>query len=89
MALPILCVYCRTQIADTLDHILPKSQGGRHLPENLVPACASCNSSKGAKTPEQWITQILKRHSPIKGSSIGNISDLEVARIIGALAVQS
>jgi HNH endonuclease len=31
----------------TLDHIVPKSQGGRTVLDNLVIACATCNGKKG------------------------------------------
>lgn len=48
-----LCVYCGRS-ADTLDHVVPLAQGGRHSIRNLVPACGSCNSKKGNRTPEQW-----------------------------------
>lgn len=49
------CAYC----GDTggpfdLDHIVPWSRGGLHTLENLTVACASCNRSKGARTPEEW-----------------------------------
>ena len=48
------CWYCGASEAPTLDHVMPRSRGGADDPENLVPACKSCNSSKGAKTPEEW-----------------------------------
>lgn len=49
-----LCVYCRCVMADSLDHVMPRSRGGSDDPSNLVPACRPCNSSKGARTPEEW-----------------------------------
>lgn len=50
------CVYCGVDgVPLELDHVIPKSRGGDHSLENLVSACKSCNSSKGAKTPEEWI----------------------------------
>lgn len=49
-----LCVYCGETSSLTIDHVFPKSLGGSHDPSNLVPACRSCNSSKGAKTLEAW-----------------------------------
>lgn len=49
------CFYCGSPMNLTLDHVVPQSRGGSHDPENLVTACRSCNSSKGAKTPEEWM----------------------------------
>jgi 5-methylcytosine-specific restriction endonuclease McrA len=48
------CVYClidlRTPGVEThWDHVVPLSKGGEHSEENLVPTCAGCNLSKGAK----------------------------------------
>lgn len=50
------CQYCGTVEADQwhCDHVYPLSRGGTNDIENLVTACRSCNSSKGAKTPEEW-----------------------------------
>lgn len=42
------CVYCGG-IADTIDHIVPKYKHGSNTWENLAPACANCNNSKGSK----------------------------------------
>ncbi len=44
------CAYClRTDRKLTQDHVVPLSKGGAHADGNIVPACKSCNSSKGAK----------------------------------------
>lgn len=43
------CVYCSAADDLTLDHVVPLSRGGSNTAENLVTACRSCNSSKGAK----------------------------------------
>jgi 5-methylcytosine-specific restriction endonuclease McrA len=50
------CQYCGrrgTAFDLTLDHVLPKSRGGRTLAENLVTACQVCNNRKGDRTPEE------------------------------------
>ena len=48
------CVYCGSNQRLTVDHIQPLSKGGSHSLVNLATACRSCNSSKSAKTPEEW-----------------------------------
>jgi hypothetical protein len=48
------CVYCGSRENLSLDHKTPQSRGGDHSLENLVTCCIPCNSSKGAKTPEEW-----------------------------------
>ena len=45
-----LCAYCGKKKKLTLDHIIPIYKGGKHEIENSVPACNSCNTSKGAKS---------------------------------------
>lgn len=51
-----ICSYCGTGPLESwhIDHIIPWSRGGGHSLENLCVSCASCNLSKGAKTPEEW-----------------------------------
>jgi 5-methylcytosine-specific restriction endonuclease McrA len=44
-----VCSYCLRIQSVTLDHVVPKSTGGRNL-FNLVPACVRCNGSKGARS---------------------------------------
>lgn len=41
-----MCAYCAGR-ADTLDHVQPRSRGGRHEWTNVVAACAPCNHRKG------------------------------------------
>lgn len=46
------CAYCgKESAALTQDHVIPLSLGGSHTPVNIVPACRSCNSGKGARSP--------------------------------------
>ena len=41
------CVYCGSGHQLTVDHVIPKSRGGKDSWENLVTACAACNNMKG------------------------------------------
>ncbi len=48
------CAYCgRPDDRLTPDHIVPLAQGGRNTLSNIVPACMTCNSQKGARTPSE------------------------------------
>lgn len=47
------CAYCSAP-ASHLDHVEPLSKGGTDTESNIVPACARCNLSKGAKTLAEW-----------------------------------
>jgi len=51
------CAYCGRELTNktvTVDHKIPLSRGGRNDIQNIAPACLSCNSSKHAKTPEEF-----------------------------------
>lgn len=52
------CAYCggtpRKGQRLTRDHLDPISLGGKTIQSNIVPACASCNSSKGADDFREW-----------------------------------
>lgn len=47
------CAYCGDH-ATHLDHVHPLSRGGDDIESNIVPACQTCNLSKGAKTLAEW-----------------------------------
>ena len=58
------CAYCRGP-AETIDHVMPRSRGGRHAWENVVAACARCNHTKGDKTPAELGWRLLATpHAP-------------------------
>src|SRR5688500_9805642 len=44
------CAYCGGH-ATTVDHVLPRSRGGRNTWLNTVAACDGCNQRKGDRTP--------------------------------------
>jgi 5-methylcytosine-specific restriction endonuclease McrA len=43
------CAYCG-KCATTIDHVVPRSRGGRHIWENVVAACGRCNHLKADRT---------------------------------------
>jgi len=53
--LPKECVYCKSTIDLSTDHLIPKNRGGDDSADNLVLACKSCNSSKGDKGVFEWL----------------------------------
>jgi len=46
------CCYCGTS-ATTIDHVLPRSRGGRDTWDNLVACCLRCNNIKSNQTPAE------------------------------------
>lgn len=46
------CGYCDAR-ASTVDHITPRSRGGRNTWRNTVAACGPCNQRKGDRTPAE------------------------------------
>ena len=47
------CQYCGTRKDLTLDHVIPRSKGGKSTWNNLVTACKRCNTRKGDNSPEE------------------------------------
>ena len=57
------CQYCAKEYESkilTLDHILPRSKGGKNTWTNLVAACKKCNQKKGNRTPEQAGMKLIR-----------------------------
>jgi len=50
------CQYCTKKLPTemlTIDHLIPKSRGGKNKWTNLVAACKKCNQKKGCRTPKE------------------------------------
>ncbi len=63
------CQYCGTKEAFTnltLDHVIPRAQGGKSSWTNVVSACFPCNHTKADRTPEQ--AGFLLRTKPVRPS---------------------
>jgi hypothetical protein len=55
MILPQACCYCGSRELLSIDHLIPTKRGGEHSGENLVWACRTCNSAKGARDVLEWL----------------------------------
>jgi 5-methylcytosine-specific restriction endonuclease McrA len=48
------CQYCGSQRSGlTVDHVIPRSRGGKSVWENIVASCAPCNRRKGNRLPRE------------------------------------
>jgi CRISPR/Cas system Type II protein with McrA/HNH and RuvC-like nuclease domain len=56
------CVYCDSNKNLTLDHVFPKSRGGKNEWTNLVTSCFKCNLKKANRTPEE--AKMVMRQKP-------------------------
>lgn len=74
------CQYCGRRYPTSelsLDHVVPRSQGGQSTWTNLVCACVSCNVKKGGRRPEEASMSLRKRpvrpqRSPVIHLKLGN-----------------
>ncbi len=49
-----MCQYCGSERGSlTVDHVIPRSKGGRSSWDNIVTCCVSCNRRKGDQLPKQ------------------------------------
>lgn len=66
------CTYCDCQLENggtvgasfVIEHVVPRSCGGPDNIANYVPACASCNNSKGDRHVLQFIQTKMDRRRP-------------------------
>jgi hypothetical protein len=53
-----VCIYCGVKVTEqtaTLDHAIPRAQGGLSVPWNLWLACKPCNEFKGGRSALEWL----------------------------------
>lgn len=61
------CQYCGKTFPTSelsIDHVLPRAQGGGDSWENLVCACVKCNARKGGRTPDEAQMKMIRK--PVK-----------------------
>lgn len=95
------CAYCGKDLRHsepeelTLDHLVPRSAGGKNEASNLILACRSCNCSRQAKAWADYATGGARdrieqlRHEPLNiklakailsGEQAALVADVEAAR---------
>jgi len=71
-----ICQYCGIEVdrkSFTIDHVYPRSRGGKTVWSNIVVCCKDCNNSKDDMTPEEANMRLIK--DPVK-PGIGNFSTI-------------
>jgi 5-methylcytosine-specific restriction endonuclease McrA len=61
------CQYCGRKFPTcdlSLDHVIPKSRGGKANWSNIVCACTRCNVAKGGRTPREAHIRLIRK--PVK-----------------------
>ena len=74
------CQYCGKKFSTTelsLDHVIPRTLGGKSIWGNIVCACMKCNVKKGGRTPANaGMTLIAKpvrpKHNPLLHVHLGH-----------------
>lgn len=68
------CQYCGKKFSTaelSLDHVIPRTQGGKASWENIVCCCLKCNVKKGGRTPHQaGMTLITKPVKPKRSPAV-------------------
>jgi len=70
------CQYCGRRFPTSelsLDHVIPRSQGGQSTWENIVCACVRCNVRKGGRTPKQAHLSLIRKPEKPKRSPLLNL----------------
>lgn len=62
------CQYCGG-LADSIDHVMPRSRGGAHTWDNVAAACRPCNLAKRDRTPEEAGMRLARAPRPPRASA--------------------
>lgn len=70
------CQYCGKKFPTTelsLDHVVPRSQGGQSTWDNIVCACVGCNVRKGGRTPREAHMSLIRKPEKPRRSPLLNL----------------
>ncbi len=70
------CQYCGKRYPTSelsLDHVIPKSMGGKSVWENMVCACTKCNVKKGGRPPQQGGMTLIQKPAKPKRNPLVHI----------------
>jgi 5-methylcytosine-specific restriction endonuclease McrA len=69
------CQYCGSRKPGlTVDHVIPRSRGGKSVWDNIVASCATCNRRKGSHLPRE-----IKMHPRTKPRAPGPTVFIRIA----------
>jgi 5-methylcytosine-specific restriction endonuclease McrA len=79
-----ICQYCGQQPkALEVEHVIPRSKGGKNVWENVTTACRGCNATKRDRTPEEAGMRLLsKPYAPSRVAMIASKGHHEWAPFI-------
>jgi len=77
------CQYCgrvfpRNELS--IDHVIPRSYGGKSFWENVVCCCFNCNRKKGGKTPKQAGMNLLSAPHKPRWTPLNRVSFQDLKR---------
>ena len=91
MKAPRACYYCGGTEKLGTDHLIPRSEKGPDEADNLIPACRSCNSSKGRRDMMSWVNWkgffpsilLLRRYLKlvVRYCETHDLMDVELSRV--------
>jgi 5-methylcytosine-specific restriction endonuclease McrA len=70
------CQYCGKKFPTSelsLDHVVPRSQGGQTTWDNIVCSCVGCNVRKGGRTPREANMHLIRKPEKPKRSPLLNL----------------
>lgn len=78
------CQYCGAMPPRkdlTVDHVVPRSRGGKSTWENVVAACTKCNGRKGSRTPAEANLRLLSQPQRPRYVAIAALTSVEIRQV--------